>query len=133
LELLDGGRLTLADHRGKNILILDFWATWCGPCRRAMPILSEIAEEYEDKGVKYYAVDLREDDAKVRDYLNETGLKIEVPMDRDGRVAKLYGVTGIPHMTVVDREGVIRDVHIGYSSELKQRITSRLDAILAGR
>jgi len=133
LPLLDGGTFELAAHRGKNIVLLDFWATWCGPCRAAMPALVEVAREYADKGVRYFAVNLREDPGKIRSYLKEAGLQIAVPLDKDGSVAQQYGVRGIPTMVIVDKDGVVEKVHVGASPGLKGELTRVLDDLLAGK
>jgi thiol-disulfide isomerase/thioredoxin len=131
LALLDGGEVELSKLQDKNIVLLDFWATWCGPCRQVMPALSEISKEYKPKGVRYLAVNLREDPAKIQSFLKSAGLKIEVPLDKDGSVAKLYKVRGIPTMAIVDKKGVVRDVHVGSSPKLKTELKKTLDKILA--
>jgi len=130
LPLLEGGELELADLKGKNVVLLDFWATWCGPCRKAMPALVEVAKEYESKGVLYLAVNLREDPAKIRAYLKSAGLKIRVPLDKDGSVAENYKVRGIPTMAIVDKQGIVRDVHVGASPNLKSTLKKALDKIV---
>jgi thiol-disulfide isomerase/thioredoxin len=127
LPLLEGGELELADLKGKNVVLLDFWATWCGPCRKAMPALVEVAKEYEGKGVIYLAVNLREDKAKIQAYLKSAGLKIQV---KDGSVAGQYKVRGIPTMAIVDKQGIVRDVHVGASPNLKSTLTKALDKII---
>jgi thiol-disulfide isomerase/thioredoxin len=131
LTLLDGGDFDLATHREKNIVLLDFWATWCGPCRAAMPTLAEISRDYAGKGVKYFAVNLREDQAKIRGYLKETKLDIAVPLDKDGSIAKKYGVRGIPTMVIVGKDGKVKKVHVGSSPNLKSELTRALDELLA--
>jgi thiol-disulfide isomerase/thioredoxin len=133
LPLLDGGTLELAALRGKNIVLLDFWATWCGPCRAAMPALVEVAHEYAGKGVRYFAVNLREDPEKIRSYLKQSGLQIAVPLDKDGSVAGKYGVRGIPTMVIVGKNGVVEKVHVGSSPGLKAELTRALDDLLAGK
>lgn len=133
LKLLDGGEFELAAHKDKNILLLDFWATWCGPCRAAMPVLVGLAQEYKDKGVLYYAVDLREKPEKVREYLNGAGLKISVPMDTDGDVGRLYEVSGIPTLVIVGKEGSVQVVQVGFSPNLKERLKEQLDQLVAGK
>jgi thiol-disulfide isomerase/thioredoxin len=130
LALLGGGEIELSSLKGKNVVLLDFWATWCGPCRQAMPALVEVAKEYESKGVLYLAVNLREDPAKIQAYLTQTGLKIQVPLDKDGGVADQYKVRGIPTMAIIDKQGIVRDVHVGSSPNLKATLTQSLDKIV---
>ena len=130
LDLLDGGQIELAQLKGKNVVLLDFWATWCGPCRQVMPALVEVAKEYESKGVLYLAVNLREDTGKIQAYLKQAGLKIQVPLDKDGSIAGLYKVRGIPTMAIVDKQGIVREVHVGSSPNLKAVLTKALDKIV---
>ena len=73
--------MTLAEHKSKNIVILDFWATWCGPCVRAMPITDKIAKQYASKGVVLYAVNQKEDAKTVRGFLSKHKLKLNVLLD----------------------------------------------------
>jgi thiol-disulfide isomerase/thioredoxin len=131
LELLDGGRLSLAEHKGRHTVILDFWATWCGPCRMAMPVLAEVASAFADRGVKLYAVNLREDPEKIRAFLDRAELKVAVAMDTKAEVAARYGVEGIPHTVVIDRDGNIAHVHVGYTPDLKEELTQVLEKVLA--
>jgi thiol-disulfide isomerase/thioredoxin len=130
LELLEGGRMSMEKHRGKEIVILDFWATWCGPCIRAMPILMEVAQDYSDKGVVLYAINLREQPQMVRAFLEKQKWELKAPLDQDGAVAGLFRVRGIPQTVIVDREGIIRGVHVGFSPNLKSQLTSELDALI---
>ncbi len=132
LPLLDGGTFDLASYRGKQVVLLDFWATWCGPCRVAMPTLVEVSREYADKGVRYFAVNLREKPEVIRSYLKEAKLEIVVPLDKDGGIARKYNVNGIPTMVIVGKDGKVKKVHVGSSATLKQQLTSALDEILAG-
>jgi thiol-disulfide isomerase/thioredoxin len=133
LQLLDGSPFELASFQNKNIVLLDFWATWCGPCRAAMPVLQQLAADFKDKGVLYYAVDLREKPEKVRDYLKETGLKIAVPMDSDGAIGKLYKVTGIPTLVIVGKDGTVQAVQVGFSPDLKDQLKKKLETLIAGK
>ncbi len=129
LELLAGGEVELSKLKGKNIVLLDFWATWCGPCRRVMPTLVEVSKDYKDKGVRYLAVNLREDSKKISSYLKSAGLDIEVPLDKDGSIAKKYNVRGIPTMAIVDKQGIVREVHVGASANLKEELEKALDKL----
>ncbi|MEK7677448.1 MAG: TlpA disulfide reductase family protein [Verrucomicrobiota bacterium] len=129
LELLSGGKFKLSDHRDK-VIILDFWATWCGPCRMAMPVLAELAKKYQDKGVQYFAVDLRETPEKVQQYLTQEKLSIAVPLDRTGEVGKAYQVRGIPTMVLIDQAGVVRECHVGFNPNLRELFQTKLDALV---
>ena len=112
IALLDGGQLTLSERRGE-IVILDFWATWCGPCRVAMPVLSEVSKEFADQGVELYGVNLMEDAERIQTYLDGQGLKINVALDSDGAVGHQYKADGIPQTVVIGRDGTVRIVHVG--------------------
>ena len=120
---LDGGKLDLAQHLGKNVLILDFWATWCGPCVRALPVLAEVAASYQAKGVVFYAMNQREEPAVIKAFLERSGLKLTVGLDRDGKVGALYDVEGIPQTVLIDKKGNVAAVHVGFAEDLKERLT----------
>ena len=132
LELLDGGTMDMSAHRGEHVVILDFWATWCSPCRRGMPVLAEVAEAYKDKGVVVYAVNQGETPEKVRAYLEKTELKLTVALGKGSKVGDLYGVRGIPHTAIVGKDGTLQAVHVGFAPDLKERLTHELDTLLAG-
>jgi peroxiredoxin len=99
----------------------------------ALPILAEVTKSYEDRGVKFFAVDLREDQSKVQDFLKAQGLNINVAMDKDGKAAEKYGVEGIPQSVIIGKDGIVRVVHQGFSSSLKTSLAAELDEILAGK
>ena len=130
LDLLDGGQVNIADHMDKDVVILDFWATWCGPCRRAMPIIVEVANEYEDQGVVFYGVNLRESPEKIRRFLAEEGLELAVALDSKGEVGDQYGADAIPRTVIIGKDGIVRFVHIGFSPDLKETLTADLDSLM---
>jgi len=132
LQMLNGGTFNTADSLGKDILILDFWATWCGPCRKALPVLAQVADAYKDKGVLFCAVDVAEPEDRVRPFVEKLGYTFNIALDREARVAELFRVNGIPQTVIVDKNGVIQAVHIGLLPNLQQRLTTELDTLLRG-
>lgn len=131
LDLLGGGELDLADHKGKDIVILDFWATWCGPCRIGLPIVAEVAREFADRNVVLYAVNLQESTEQVKTFLDSIKLDLKVPLDKDGKVGRLYGASSIPRMVIVGKDSVIKVAHTGVSPTMKEDLKAELNAILA--
>lgn len=103
LPLLDGPRVSLQDFRGRFVL-LDFWATWCSPCRKSMPMLEELQNEHAEELV-LLAVNMNESEETVRQFLEREGLDVTVLMDRDGAVGRAYGVVGLPTQVLIDPEG----------------------------
>ncbi|MFA6210905.1 MAG: redoxin domain-containing protein [Candidatus Obscuribacterales bacterium] len=130
LSTLDGGKFDLSSFKGKNVVVLDFWATWCPPCRQALPILAEVTKAYEAKGVKFYAVDLKEEPGKIEAFLRSQGLQINVALDKDGKAAAAYKVEGIPQSVIIGKDGLVKVVHVGFGGDLKTRLASELDSIL---
>lgn len=108
LPLLDGGQMTLSQHKGKEIVILDFWASWCPPCRASMPIVEEVAAAYKDKGVVLYAVNQDEDAATIQKFLTAQKLNVTVALDKGGAVGDQYGAAYIPLTVIVGKDGLSR-------------------------
>jgi thiol-disulfide isomerase/thioredoxin len=130
LEMLDGSETTLSDLRGQVVLI-NFWATWCPPCRAEMPAIQEVYEQYRDQGFIVLAVDIVEDDARVTTFADQLELTFPILMDRDGDVSERYRIRSIPTTFFVDRSGVIQDIVIGGPMS-RALIESKVTALLTG-
>jgi peroxiredoxin len=111
-QLLDGRSVNLADYRGKPVL-LHFWASWCSICRFEQDSIESIAKDYP---VLTVASQSGDQDA-VSAYVAEQGLSMPVLVDENGELGRLYGVRGFPSSYVIDAQGQIFDVEVGYSSE----------------
>jgi thiol-disulfide isomerase/thioredoxin len=133
LELLDGGELNLAALKGKKVVILDFWATWCGPCVQAMPVIDKVAEKFKDQGVVLYAVNLQEEPDQIKKFMEEAKLKVTVALDKDGAVAGSYRAEAIPQTVLIGKDGSVQVVKVGVSPNLEESLTKDLEAILAGK
>ncbi|HEY81646.1 MAG TPA: TlpA family protein disulfide reductase [Caldilineae bacterium] len=112
LQTVDGAPLALADLRGKAV-VLNFWATWCPPCRGEMPELQAAHETYAPGGLVVLGVNQAEARAVVQAYLDELGLTFPVVLDAQYEVAERYSVNSLPTTFFIDREGVIRDMVVG--------------------
>jgi peroxiredoxin len=111
LVTLDGETVSLSDYRGQ-VVLLDFWASWCKPCRTTFPAIHALAGELEDRGVKLLVVSLDASAEASRQYLTDEGYATDNvlwgSLEEARAVRNLYGVVGIPHTFVIDREGFIR-------------------------
>lgn len=133
LTRLDGQPFKLADHVGKDIVLLDFWATWCRECRAEMPLVAEIADEYAAKHVAVYAVNYREPAAKVQNYLQKNSIKLPIVLDSQGNTTHGLNIDAIPVLLLIDRRGILQSVHIGFGKDLKAVLKEELDTLLAGK
>jgi len=110
----DGQRVSMDDLTGKVVLI-DFWATWCAPCREALPHMREIAKKFQGQPLIVLSVSLDNDEQKWKDFIAKN--EMTWPQYRDGgfsgQIAKMFGVAAIPHTFTVDADGVLQDEHIG--------------------
>ncbi len=125
---LDGTPHQLSDYRGHPVW-LNFWATWCPPCRAEAPDIEAAYEQHADAGLIVLAVDVGEGQATVQDYVRRVGLKYLIGGDQSTEVAAQYHVSGLPTHYFVDANGVIRDMQLG--SIGKQNIEKKLASILA--
>ena len=133
LKNLAGERVTLSSHENESIVVLDLWATWCGPCVRAMPELQKVAEAYKDKGVVVYAVNQQEGKLKVEKFLERRKISLTVLLDKKAEVGTAYRAEAIPQTVIIDKEGTIRAVHVGYSPRLGSMLSRELDLLLEGK
>lgn len=124
-----GTPLHLADLKGKNVVIIDFWATWCPPCRFGLPMVSEVASKYKDKGVVFYAIgDGSINQEKV--YLEQRKIDA-IPSSSNAEGFEAFMVQAIPETIVIDKQGIVKAVHIGLSRNEKEELTAEIEAALA--
>jgi len=112
LQTLDGETFQMSDHLGETPIVLNYWATWCGPCRRELPALQKAAEFYDGE-ILFLGVDQGEDPETVQAYVDDIGMTFIIPMDADQVAAERYNVKGLPTTFFIDREGKIRTIWAG--------------------
>lgn len=126
LGMLGEGTLDLANHLGKDVVILDFWASWCAPCRKGLPIASKVADQFKDKNVVFYAVNIGETPDVAQGFLSQTGLKIPVALDIDREAQQKYQANSIPKMVIIGKDGIVHEVHEGLAPSLESDLTKTL-------
>jgi peroxiredoxin len=113
LAAREGGNVSLADLKGQVVMI-NFWATWCGPCRQEMPLFAQLQSKYEPLGFTLLAVNVEPDSAAAVTWLKGMPITFPILFDTDSAVAGRFGVEGMPSTVFVDRKGQVRYVHRGY-------------------
>jgi thiol-disulfide isomerase/thioredoxin len=127
----DGAIHDLRRDRG-NVLLLDVWATWCEPCRSALPAYEQLAQRYADRGFRVYAINIDEDRNLVREFIEQSKLNLPVLLDQDAAIAEnVLKVTLMPTSFIVDRRGVIRFVHQGFAGHELPRYEAEIEELLA--
>lgn len=128
LQGLNDTTVKLEDLRGK-IVILDFWATWCGPCTAAMPIINDWMKESMPKGVEVFSINtLEKEPEKAAEYMEENNFAMTFLYDGDETAAE-YGVQGIPHICVIDKNGYIAFETVGFSRDLAEKLSLWIDIL----
>ena len=128
LSSLDGQVVSLSDFRGKPVF-LNFWATWCGPCRFEMPFIQKMYEGLSNEGLVVLAVNVQENPTRVKEFVESFGLTFPVLLATNSEVPLTYNIRGIPATFFIDKNGIIQDIKIGaFASEVE--IASRLNKIM---
>jgi peroxiredoxin len=113
LRTADGRNLRLHEQRGR-VVLLNFWATWCGPCRQEMPLLDQLYQKYQGSGFTLLGVNVDDDSRKALQVAKTLGVSFPVLLDADKTVSKLYDLGSMPATVLIDRDGKVRYVHRGY-------------------
>ena len=129
LHTLTGPNLRLQEQRGKVVLI-NFWATWCGPCQQEMPKLNQLYEKYRAAGFVLLGVNVDEDVKHANEVASRLGLKFPVLLDSEKSVSNLYQVSTMPSTVIVDRDGKVRYVHRGYLSGVEADYEKQIRELL---
>ena len=112
-DLPSGERLDLSDYRGK-VIVVDFWASWCVPCRRSFPWLNAMNDKYANDGLVIVGVNLDQDPASAAEFLQEYPARFQIRYDASGTLAREFNVQAMPSSFVIDRDGEIVAHHLGF-------------------
>jgi thiol-disulfide isomerase/thioredoxin len=121
--------LDLDDYRGR-VVYLDFWASWCNPCRKAFPWMDALHKQYADRGLAVVAVNLDRDRKSAEAFLAENPASFRVVYDPEGSLATEYQLEGLPSSFLIDRLGAVRDRHVGFRKEDSERMRAEVLALL---
>jgi peroxiredoxin len=129
LKSSSGENLRLSEYRG-DVVMINFWATWCGPCRQEMPLLDELYSRYQRVGFNLLGVNIDDDSSRAMDMIDELGVSFPVLFDSSKEVSRLYQVDAMPVTIIVDRDGNVRHVHQGYKPGYEQQYLDQVRALL---
>jgi thiol-disulfide isomerase/thioredoxin len=122
------------DRTGDEVLVLDFWATWCAPCVEALPEMQALAEKFSEKPVRFYAVNVSEMPDAIKGFLETHELSIPVLVDVEGQLTRAYAATAIPQTVLIGKDGRVEAVHVGFDSNDSMKILEQeIETLLAGR
>lgn len=124
-----GPNLRLSELRG-TVVMINFWASWCGPCRQEMPVLEELYTRYQPLGFTVLGVNIEEDPGKARALIEELQVSFPVLFDTDNEVSRLYQVAAMPSTVLVDRDGNMRYLHKGYQPGLEQQYQEQIRTLI---
>jgi peroxiredoxin len=129
LRSMDGGTVSLADLEGQVVMV-NFWATWCGPCRKEMPHLEALYQRYGDLGFTLLGVNVEEDSSGADKFLDETPVTFPILFDPESKVSALYNVVAMPTTVIIDRAGNTRFVHHGYQPGYENEYQTQIRALI---
>ena len=130
LKNIETGKLeSLKRYRGK-VVYLDFWASWCGPCRQSLPLLNELRRELKRKGFEVLAVNLDEDTKDAQSFLDEFPVVYPVLLDPKGTVPPKYDLPGMPTSFLIDKQGRIQKIHVGFKPKDMKSIRKEVISFL---
>lgn len=124
-----GKNLRLSDFRGQ-VVMLNFWASWCGPCRQEMPILDQLHLRYAKLGFTMLGVNVEEDSSKANAYLKDIPVSFPILYDTANQTSKLYNVSAMPTTVIIDRNGNMRFIHHGYKPGYEKDYKKQIKALI---
>ena len=130
-ETIDGKELKLSDYKGR-VILLDFWASWCGPCQKELPFLFQMYDDNEDRNFIIIAVNIDKKLNSAQKFLEKLTEKAHFPIvwDSKSEIPALYNIESMPTTIFIDKEGVIRYIHTGFTDSSKDMLRNELDELL---
>jgi peroxiredoxin len=129
LKAASGKNLRLRELRGEVVMI-NFWATWCGPCRQELPLLNKLYAQYRQAGFVLLGVNIDDDPAAAKEMASKLGVSFPLLFDSDKRVTRMYDVSTMPATLILDRNGKVRHVHRGYVPGVEATYQSQVRELL---
>jgi len=129
LRSMDGPNVRLNEQRGRVVMV-NFWATWCGPCRQEMPHLNKLHDKYRDAGFVLLGVNIDDNARAATDLAAKLGLRFPVLLDTDKSVSRLYDLGSMPATVLIDREGRVGHLHRGYREGFELSYDQQVRALL---
>jgi peroxiredoxin len=129
LHTMNGPNMRLQEQRGRVVMV-NFWATWCGPCRQEMPQLNRLYEKYHAAGFVLLGVNVDDDQRKAAEVAGKLGVTFPVLLDTDKIVSKLYDLSTMPSTVIIDRDGKVRYVHRGYLTGYEDNYEKQIRELL---
>lgn len=123
------GKISLSELRGK-VVLLDFWASWCGPCRQSFPWMNEMQGKYENQGFEVVAVNVDQKPEAAAEFLSQIPAAFTVAYDPEGKTPEAYEVMGMPSAYLIDRNGHIHSQHIGFHNDNKETYEAAIRSLL---
>jgi len=130
LTLSSGRPVSFDAYRGQ-VLYVDFWASWCGPCQLSFPFMNELQRAYGGKGLHVVAIDMDEKPADAARFLDKHPASFDIAQGSNGHCAKDFGVATMPTSYLIDRKGAIRTVHQGFRTDDAEELKGELEALIS--
>jgi peroxiredoxin len=129
LRTATGPNVRLAEQRGK-VVMLNFWATWCGPCRQEIPHLNKLHDKYRPAGLALWGVNVDDEPQRAIQLATQLGMGFALPLDADKQVSRLYDLKAMPSTVLIDRDGRVRFVHRGYREGFEDLYDQQIRSLL---
>ncbi|MCB5207815.1 TlpA family protein disulfide reductase [Methylovorus mays] len=123
------GNISLAQYKGK-VVYLDFWASWCGPCKQSFPWMNSMQEKYQAQGLQIVAINLDANKDDAASFLAGTPAKFTVAFDAKGVTPRAYGVKGMPTSYLIDRDGKVIMQHMGFNAADREKLELKIQSLL---
>ncbi|UJF21178.1 TlpA family protein disulfide reductase [Shewanella sp. OMA3-2] len=129
LKNMQGNNLNLAEQRGE-IIVINFWASWCGPCRKEMPVLQKLQDKYQDLGVQVWGINVEQENQAGKDFLADLDLSFSIFFDQTNALSKSYQVEAMPTTVIIDRDGIVRFMFRGYKDGYEKKYADAIKKLI---
>jgi peroxiredoxin len=129
LKNIQGKNLNLTEQRG-SIILVNFWASWCGPCRKEMPVLQSLQDKYQDLGVEVWGINVEQENQAGKDFLADLDLSFSIFFDQTNMLSATYQVEAMPTTVIIDRSGVVRYIFRGYKDGYEKKYAKAIKKLI---